>query len=91
MTYVPEFVAIHEVIPFSAYLPLDNETIRVAVKDYLKGGKERIVINNTIAKKLLPESHVCKRYRWNTQVKKFDGKKPFRPKTRSHKGNKMRY
>jgi len=46
---------------------------------------------NTIAKKLLPESHVCKRYRWNTQVKKFDGKKPFRPKTRSHKGNKMRY
>ena len=91
VTYVPEFVAIHEVIPFSAYLPLDNETIRVAVKDYLKGGKERIVINNTIAKKLLPESHVCKRYRWNTQMKKFDGKKPFRPKTRSHKGNKMRY
>ncbi len=69
VTYVPEFVAIHEVIPYSAYMPLDN----------------------TIAKKLLPESHVCKRYRWNTQVKKFDGKKPFRPKTRSHKGNKMRY
>ena len=69
VTYVPEFVAIHEVIPYIAYLPLDN----------------------TIAKKLLPESHVCKRYRWNTQVKKFDGKKPFRPKTRSHKGNKMCY
>ena len=48
-------------------------------------------LDNTIAKKLLPESHVCKRYRWNTQMKKFDGKKPFRPKTRSHKGNKMRY
>ena len=115
------------------YLPLNNETIRVAVKDYLKGGKKKDDIikkygpivewntskvtdmskvtmpyvpeiaalyeivphvqphSNTIAKKLLPESHVCKRYRWNTQVKKFDGKKPFRPKTRSHKGNKMRY
>ncbi len=47
--------------------------------------------SNTIPKKLRPESHVCKRYRWNTQIKKFDGKKPFRPKTRSHKGNKMRY
>jgi hypothetical protein len=69
VTYVPEFVALNEVIPHIEYLPLDN----------------------TIAKKLLPESHVCKRYRWNTQMKKFDGKKPFRPKTRSHKGNKMRY
>jgi hypothetical protein len=120
------------------YLPLiiNNETIRVAVKDYLKGGKKKDDIikkygkiekwdvsnvtdmskvtmpyvpefvalyeiyeiqphvqphSNTIAKKLLPESHVCKRYRWNTKMKKFDGKKPFRPKTRSHKGNKVRY
>ena len=114
------------------YLPLiiNNETIRVAVKDYLKGGKKKDDIikkygkiekwntskvtdmkcmfmpeiaalyeiipyvqphSNTIPKKLRPESHVCKRYRWNTQMKKFDGKKPFRPKTRSHKGNKMRY
>ena len=115
------------------YSSLNDETIRVAVKDYLKGDKERIVIikkygeiekwdvsnvtdmskvmmpyvpeiaalyeiipyvqphSNTIPKKLRPESHVCKRYRWNTQMKKFDGKKPFRPKTRSHKGNKMRY
>ena len=140
------------------YSSLNNETIRVAVKDYLKGGKKKDDIikkygkiedwntsevtamnelfqfrhyfnediskwdvsnvtdmskvtmpyvpeiaalyeiepyvqphSNTIPKKLRPESHVCKRYRWNTQMKKFDGRKPFRPKTRSHKGNKMRY
>ena len=107
VTYVPEFVALKEIIPHIEYLPLDNETIRVAVKDYLKRGKKQDDIikkygpivdwntsevnDNTIPKKLRPESHVCKRYRWNTQMKKFDGKKPFRPKTRSHKGNKMRY
>ena len=107
VTYVPEFVALYEIIPYIEYLPLDNETIRVAVKDYLKRGKKQDDIikkygpivdwntsevnDNTIPKKLRPESHVCKRYRWNTQMKKFDGKKPFRPKTRSHKGNKMRY
>ena len=91
VTYVPEFVAIHEICPYIENLPLNNKSIRVAVKDYVEGGEERIVINNTIPKKLRPESHVCKRYRWNTQMKKFDGKKPFRPKTRSHKGNKMRY
>ena len=38
MSYVPEFVALYEINPYIEYLPLDDETIRVAVKDYLEGG-----------------------------------------------------
>ena len=33
MSYVPEFVALYEINPYNEYLPLDNETIRVDVKD----------------------------------------------------------
>ena len=105
MMYVPDFVALYEIVPYILNFPLNNKTIRDAVKNYDKFKKDDIikkygpivdwntseVNDNTIPKKLRPESHVCKRYRWNTQMKKFDGKKPFRPKTRSHKGNKMRY
>jgi surface protein len=40
MSYVPEFVALYEIVPF-VILALDNETIRVAVKDYLEGGKKK--------------------------------------------------
>ena len=39
MSYVPEFVALYEIFPYIEYLPLDDETIRVAVKDYLAGGE----------------------------------------------------
>ena len=35
--YVPEFVALYEIVPYIEYLVLDNESIRVAVKDYLEG------------------------------------------------------
>ena len=41
--YVPEFVALYEIIPF-VILALDNETIRVAVKDYLEGGERKDAI-----------------------------------------------
>ena len=38
MSYAPEFVALYEIVPF-IILALDNESIRVAVKDYLEGGE----------------------------------------------------
>ena len=41
--YVPEFVALYEIVPF-VILALDNESIRVAVKDYLEGGELRDAI-----------------------------------------------
>ena len=41
MSYVPEFVALYEIVPYIEYLALDNETIRVSVKDYIEGGKKR--------------------------------------------------
>ena len=34
MSYVPEFVALYEIIPFIEYLPLNNATIRDAVEIY---------------------------------------------------------
>ena len=40
MSYVPEFVALYEINPF-IILPLNNETIRVAVEDYIEGGEKR--------------------------------------------------
>ena len=40
MSYLPEFVALYEIKPF-IIMALDNETIRVAVKDYLEGGEKR--------------------------------------------------
>ena len=44
MSYVPEFVALYEIVPYIEYLVLDNESIRVAVKDYLEGGEKRDAI-----------------------------------------------
>ena len=44
MSYVPEFVALYEIIPYIRKLPLDDETIRVAVKDYLEGGEKKDAI-----------------------------------------------
>ena len=41
MSYVPEFVALYEINPYNEYLVLNNETIRVAVKDYLEGGEKK--------------------------------------------------
>ena len=43
MMYVPEFVALYEINPF-IILALDNESIRVAVKDYLEGGEKKDAI-----------------------------------------------
>jgi len=47
MSYVPEFMALYEIAPYIEYLPLNNESIRVAVKDYLEGGEKK----DTIIKK----------------------------------------
>ncbi len=44
MSYVPEFVALYEIIPYIRNLALNNESIRVAVKDYLEGGEKRDAI-----------------------------------------------
>ena len=41
MSYVPEFVVLYEIVPYIRNLPLNNETIRIAVKDYLEGGKKK--------------------------------------------------
>ena len=41
MIYVPEFVALYEIVPYIEYLSLDDETIRVAVKDYLEGDEKK--------------------------------------------------
>ena len=44
MSYVPEFVALYEIVPYIEYLALNNESIRVAVKDYLEGGEKKDAI-----------------------------------------------
>ena len=44
MSYVPDFVALYEIVPYIEYLPLNDEGIRVAVKDYLEGGKKKDAI-----------------------------------------------
>jgi surface protein len=41
MSYVSEFVALYEIIPYIRNFPLNNKTIRVAVKDYLEGGERK--------------------------------------------------
>ena len=86
MNYVPEFMALYEILPYIDYSPLDDETIRVAVKDYDKCGKKKDDIIKKYGKiedwntsevtdmsKLPLESHISKRYK-NSQVKKFDKK-----------------
>ena len=47
MMYVPEFVALYQICPYIENLPLNNKSIRVAVKDYVEGGETR----NAIIKK----------------------------------------
>ena len=42
--YVPELVALYEIIPYIEYLVLDNESIRVSLKDYLEGGEKKDAI-----------------------------------------------
>ena len=49
MVYVPELVVIYEIIPFIR-LALENDSIRVAVKDYLKGGYQKDSIINRYGK-----------------------------------------
>jgi len=44
MSYVPEFVALYEIIPYIRNFPLDDEGIRVAVKDYVEGGEKKDAI-----------------------------------------------
>ena len=50
MTCVPEFVALYEIVPYIEYLPLNNETIRVALEDYHKGGEKQDAIINKYGK-----------------------------------------
>ena len=54
--YVPEFVALYEIVHYIEYLALNNKTIRVAVKDYLEGGE----LKDAIIKKYGPIGE------WNT-------------------------
>ena len=42
--YVPEFVALYEIIPYIRNFPLDNKTIRIAVREYFSGDKEKDAI-----------------------------------------------
>ena len=44
MMYVPDLVALYEIVPYIEYLVLDNESISVAVKDYLEGSELRDAI-----------------------------------------------
>jgi len=44
MSYVPEFVALYEIVPYIEYLALNNDTIHNAVYFYLQGGKNKDVI-----------------------------------------------
>ena len=50
MSYVPEFVALYEIIPYIRNFPLNNETIRVAVKDYLEGGEKKILLSKNMVR-----------------------------------------
>ena len=61
MIYVPEFVALYEIIPYIEYLSLNNESIRVAVTDYVEGGETRDSIINKYGK--IED--------WNTSVVSF--------------------
>ena len=42
--YVPEFVTLYEIVPYIRNLPLNNETTRVAVEDYIEGGEKKDAI-----------------------------------------------
>ena len=44
MSYVPDLVALYEIIPYIRNLPLNNETIRFAVEDYIEGGERKDAI-----------------------------------------------
>ena len=44
MSYVPEFVALYEIVPYIRNFPLNNYTIRNAVYFYLQGGEKRDAI-----------------------------------------------
>ena len=49
MSYVSEFVAFYEIVPYIRNLPLNNETIRVAVRGYFSGGgKNKDAIVSTV-------------------------------------------
>ena len=44
MSYVPELVALYEIVPYIRNFPLDNKTIRVAVEDYIEGDEKKDII-----------------------------------------------
>ena len=50
MSYVPDFVALYEIVPYIRNLPLNNESIRVALKYYHKGGEKQDAIINKYGK-----------------------------------------
>ena len=81
--YVPEFVALYEIFPYIEYLPLNNETIRVAVKDYIEGGKKKDVIIKKYGKiedwntsQVTDMSHLFNEYIiFNEDISKWDTSK----------------
>ena len=41
MSYLPELVALYEIIPYIEFSPLNNATIHNAVSDYCEGGERK--------------------------------------------------
>ena len=81
MMYVPEFVALYEITPF-IILASDNESIRVAVKYYRKGGKKKAAIikkygkmedwNTTNVTDMSNLFHKYDYYDFNEDISKWD-------------------
>ena len=80
MSYVPEFVALYEIVPYIRNLPLNNETIRFAVKYYLEGGETRNFIIKIYGKiedwntsEVTDMSDLFRQYYWhNEDISKWD-------------------